>query len=169
MSSSTRLGTARELAGVGVCAHKRLGPTQTPKLVADMRLCGARRAMWCRTQRKWLSSVTLDRGSCSSTLKKKKEEVLCFISYRGKGYNISHKKPKVPYKAWIIILVYFLHFMGSDRLMVLLCVCVRACMWACAFGRRWSMHACMSMSSLSTYNFDWYTFIKIGMNVMLAV
>lgn len=87
MSSSTRFGTARELAGVGVCAHKRLGPTQTPKLVADMRLCGARRAMWCRTHRKWLSSVTLDRGSCSSTLKKKKD-FLYFISYTAKEFNI---------------------------------------------------------------------------------
>jgi hypothetical protein len=115
--SSTRLGTARELAGVGVSAHKRLGPTQTPKLAADMRLCGARRAIWCRTQRKWLRSVTLDRGSCSSTLKKR-SIFLHFNSYRTKKLYILQEMSQVQNKSLVHFPANFLCFVRNSGHMV---------------------------------------------------
>ena len=153
MSSSTRLGTARELAGVGVCAHKRLGPTQTPKLVADMRLCGARRAMWCRTQRKWLSSVTLDRGSCSSTLKK--ESLSLSISHRAKVFNIL-QRPQGAVQRMNNFLAYFLYVIGNDALMVSLCAHSCGCMNASIFGRR-LVHACPTFSQVTlTDRFSWH-------------
>lgn len=58
ISISTRAGTVRR-SSVGQVAgesdHNSDGPTQTPRLAADMRLCVHRLDMWYRTHRKWHS------------------------------------------------------------------------------------------------------------------
>ncbi|CAG0915274.1 unnamed protein product [Notodromas monacha] len=99
--SSTRDGTRREVSGpmaraaatalpepasgepldcMALAGHRRLGPTHTARLEADIWFWADLRAMWCSTQRKCCSSVTFSLGSLENNLNHKKKERIISIS-----------------------------------------------------------------------------------------